>query len=117
MSSDYRELRVWNAGVDLTLLTYDLTRTFPRVEVFGLTSQMRRCAVSIPSNIAEGHGRFTRGEFRNALSNARGSVNELETQCEIAYRLGFTDDTRRAELFLATASISKGITRLKQRMR
>ena len=117
MSSNYRELRVWNQGIDLTLLTYQLTRSFPREELYGLTSQMRRCAISVPSNIAEGHGRFTRGEFRNHLSNARGSLNELETQCEIAFRLGYTDLSALQNLCVATDHLGKGITLLKQRLR
>jgi four helix bundle protein len=117
MASNYRDLRVWVEGIELTLFTYELTRAFPREELFGLTSQMRRCAVGVPSNIAEGHGRFTRGEFRNQLSNARGSVNELETQGEIAFRLGYTDMCSRDALFALTDHISRGITLLKRNMR
>jgi len=117
MASNYRDLRVWRQGIDLALLTYELTGSFPREELYGLTSQMRRCAVSVPSNVAEGHGRLTRGEFRNHLSNARGSLNELETQCEIAFRLGFTNDSARQQLFELADHISRGITLLKRNMR
>ena len=117
MDSDYRDLRVWSQGIDLALLAYEITRAFPREELYGLTSQMRRCAVSVPSNVAEGHGRFTNGEFRNQLSNARGSLNELETQCEIAFRLGFTSAAARETLFELTDHVSRGITLLKRNMR
>jgi four helix bundle protein len=71
---------------------YRLTQGFPREELYGLTSQIRRAAVSIPSNIAEGQGRLTRGEFRQFLGQARGSYAELETQMIIAQNLGYMPD-------------------------
>jgi len=77
--------------MDLTVTIYRLTGTFPREEVFGLSSQLRRSAVSIPSNIAEGQGRLNTREFRQFLGVARGSTCELQTQLEIARRLGLGD--------------------------
>ena len=77
--------------MELTLVVYRLTQSFPREEMFGLTNQMRRSAVSIPSNIAEGQGRLNTREFRQFLGVARGSVCEVQTQLEIARRLGLGD--------------------------
>jgi len=85
----YKDLIVWRKSVELVVLIYDLTDQFPRDELYGLTSQMRRSAVSIPSNIAEGRRRGTKKDFRNFLSIAFGSGSELETQIEIVKRLSF----------------------------
>ena len=84
----FRELLVWQRSIELATLIYRATAGFPREEVYGLTSQLRRAAVSVPSNIAEGQGRATSGEFRKFLSIARGSNFEIQTQLEIARRLG-----------------------------
>jgi four helix bundle protein len=84
----FHDLTVWRKSMDLTVAVYRITQAFPREEAFGLTSQMRRSAVSIPSNIAEGKGRLGTREFRQFLSVARGSNCELQTQLEIARRLG-----------------------------
>jgi four helix bundle protein len=77
---------------------YQFTESFPQREVFGLTNQMRRAAVSIPSNIAEGQGRATTKDFLNFLSVARGSLQELETQALLAHRLGYLDDVAKSNL-------------------
>jgi four helix bundle protein len=87
----YRDLKVWELGVDLALEVYRLTANFPKSEQYGLTSQLRRAAVSIPSNIAEGHARKTQPEFHRYLHIAKGSLAELETQLIIAKELGFAD--------------------------
>jgi four helix bundle protein len=87
----YRDLLVWQKGIELTLQIYQLTKAFPREEIYGLTSQMRRCAVSIPSNIAEGAGRLNTPEYKQFLGIARGSSFELQTQLVIAKELGFGD--------------------------
>lgn len=87
MTQSFRDLNVWQRAMQLTVAIYSLTRDFPREELYGLTSQIRRSAVSIPSNIAEGQGRFTNGEFRQFLGIARGSNCELQTQLEIARML------------------------------
>ena len=85
----YKELIVWQKSMDLVVAIYTLTEKFPREEIYGLTSQMRRAAVSVPSNIAEGSRRGSRKDFRNFLLIAFGSGSELETQIEISKRLSF----------------------------
>jgi four helix bundle protein len=87
----FRDLKVWQRSMELTIATYRLTKGFPREEVCGLTSQMRRAAVSVPSNIAEGFGRMNRREFKRFLLIARASNCELQTQLEIASLLGMGD--------------------------
>lgn len=88
-ASSYRDLMVWQKGITLVKLVYRLTQSFPGEEKFGLVSQMRRAAVSIPSNIAEGQGRHTTGEFVQFISHAEGSAAELDTQLVIAVELGY----------------------------
>ena len=87
----FRDLKVWQKAMDLTLVIYRVTQGFPQNETYGLTSQLKRCSVSIPSNIAEGQGRSNTREFGQFLGIARGSNCELQTQVEIARRLGFGD--------------------------
>jgi len=89
VAQHYRDLLVWQKAIELVTDIYRVTRGFPKDELYGLTSQIRRAAVSIPSNIAEGQGRLTRGEFRQFLGQARGSYAELETQLIIARNLGY----------------------------
>jgi len=88
-SGTYEDLRVWRRAMDLVLEVYRCTALFPKQEIYGLTSQMRRSAVSVPSNIAEGKGRFSRKELLQFLFHARGSLLELRTQITIARELGF----------------------------
>jgi four helix bundle protein len=87
-----KELKIWNKAMDLAVSVYELSAKFPADERFGLTSQVRRCAVSIPSNISEGAGRNTKGEFKQFLGIANGSAYELQTQIIIANKLNFIDD-------------------------
>ncbi len=87
----YKELKVWQCGMQITRSVYRVTADFPKEEIYGLTSQLRRCAVSIPSNIAEGHARDSRKELARFVSIARGSLAELETQLLIAEDLEFGD--------------------------
>jgi four helix bundle protein len=89
MAKSYRDLKVWNRAIELTVLIYAMTSEFPKAEVYGLSSQMRRAAVSIASNIAEGSARGTKKDFRQFVTVARGSNCELQTQITIAARLGF----------------------------
>jgi four helix bundle protein len=89
MGQSFKELVVWQRSIDLTVDVYQLTSKFPESERFGLTNQMRRASVSIPSNIAEGYGRATKGEYVQFLGHARGSCSELETQILIAKKLCF----------------------------
>ena len=84
----FRDLLVWQRSIQLATAIYRLTRDFPREELYGLTSQMTRAAVSIASNIAEGQGRLSTGEFQQFLGMARGSSFELQTQLEVARSLG-----------------------------
>ncbi len=93
----YRDLLVWQSGIELAERVYEATRSYPRDELFGLTSQTRRAAVSIPANIAEGYGRGTQAAYGSFLRIARGSLRELETHLIIANRVGIvppgqTDD-------------------------
>jgi four helix bundle protein len=99
MGESYRELIAWRKAMDLVTEIYGVTRAFPRDEVYGLTNQLRRAAVSVPSNIAEGQARFFRKEFHHFLSHARGSLVEIETQLMIAQNLGYlTPQQARAPL-------------------
>ena len=85
----YQDLLVWQKAVNYAEFCYKLTQAFPREEIFGLSSQLKRSCVSIPSNIAEGHGRITRGEYVHFLGIAQGSLRESETQIILANRLGY----------------------------
>ncbi len=89
MGHSYRDLLVWQKAKAFATRIYLATKDFPRSELYGLTSQIRRAAVSVPSNIAEGQGRLTRGEFQQFLGHARGSLLELDTQLAIAADLGY----------------------------
>ena len=110
----HRDLRVWNIAVQLTLEVYRITESFPRSEQFGLTSQMRRAAVSVASNIAEGHARSTRGEFRHFLSIARGSAIEVEVQLFLAEQIGYVQSPTVVKARGYCESISRMITKLKR---
>ena len=89
----YRDLVVWQKSMDLVISIYQLCRHFPDSERFGLTSQLQRAAVSIPSNIAEGYGRLNPGDYARFLITARGSLMEVETQLQIALHLGYIEDS------------------------
>ena len=90
--NNYKELKIWQKSVDLTVKIYESTKDFPRDKIYGLTSPIRRSAVSIPSNIAEGAGRNSNKEFNNFLGISNGSSCELETQLIIANRVAFLDE-------------------------
>ena len=93
MGESFRNLTVWQRSIELTLAVYRLTSKFPDSERFGLTNQLRRASVSVASNIAEGYGRATKGEYVQFLGHARGSNSEVETQIVISKALGFgTED-------------------------
>ena len=91
MIESYRDLRVWQEAMDLAEACYRLTARFPREEVYGLTSQIRRAGASIPANIAEGYGRNSRGAYVQFLRVAQGSLKELETHILLAGRLSLVD--------------------------
>jgi four helix bundle protein len=103
MGESYRDLIAWQRSVGFVTAIYGATQLFPRDELYGLTSQLRRAAVSVPSNIAEGQARFSRKEFHHFLSQARGSLVEIETQLLIAKNLGYLT-VGSAQLLLAQAS-------------
>lgn len=94
MKQDFRDLVVWQKAIAFVTEVYRVTQTFPKEEMYGLTSQIRRAAVSVPSNIAEGQGRLTRGEFRQFLGHAKGSLAELETQLVISQNLGYVKEAQ-----------------------
>jgi four helix bundle protein len=111
---NYDELIVWQKAIDLVTKIYKITATFPSEERFGLSSQARRAAVSIPSNIAEGHGRKASGAYLNHLSIAYGSLMELETQLQIALRLNFVSADETTILLAQTNEIGKMLNGLKK---
>jgi four helix bundle protein len=94
----FRDLLVWQKAMALAEGVYELSDQFPKKEVFGLSAQMRRCAVSVPSNIAEGHGRLSDRTLALFLGHARGSLYELESQTELAARLGFAEKSAAEEI-------------------
>jgi four helix bundle protein len=110
----YRDLKVWNIAVELTLEVYRITDSFPPSERFGLTSQLRRAAVSIASNIAEGHARNTRGEYRSFVSFARASAIEVEVQLYLSERLGYVPPSTLIKARDHCNSISRMLTNLKR---
>lgn len=103
----FKELRVWQKGIELVEMVYEITAAFPEEERYGLSAQMRRAAVSIPSNIAEGHLRKTTKDFKQFLSIARGSCAELETQIIIAHKLGLAEQSDFENLSLIMTELSK----------
>ena len=112
----YRDLKVWQKGIDLVVAVYGITASFPRSEQFGITAQMRRAAVSIPCNIAEGKGRKSQGAFANHLWIARGSMNEVETLSEISTRLGMLDKAADDAVHSACEEISRMLVALGRRI-
>jgi len=116
-NSSYRDLRIWNEAVELALAVYRVTMTFPRNEVYGLTSQMRRAAVSISSNIAEGKGHSSDGDFGRFLFHARGSLLELQTQVMIAKGLEYLTAEQASKLIQTTDDLGRGLNGLIQTVR
>lgn len=110
----HRDLIVWRKSMDLVVLVYRASEGLPRHELYGLTSQIRRAASSIPANIAEGQGRRSKTEFRQFLGNARGSILELDTHLELALRLNYLTQTqydRINEQLLEVSRILNGLLR------
>ena len=103
----YEDLIAWQKAIELVAKVYRATNDFPRREIFVLTSQMRRCAISVPSNIAEGQGRLSTGEFKQFLGHARGSIFELQTQIKIATMLGYFEKRAAEELKDAAAEVGR----------
>jgi four helix bundle protein len=107
MAQSFRELLVWQKAMQLTVAIYHLTSKFPKEEQYGFTAQIRRAAVSMPNNIAEGHGRLSNREFWQFLSVARGSMCELQTQLEIAKSPGFGNPKSIDEAELLSHEVRK----------
>jgi four helix bundle protein len=107
MGDSYRNLIAWQRAMGLVTGIYGATRGFPRDELYGLTNQLRRAAVSVPSNIAEGQARFSRREFHYFLSIARGSLVEIETQLCIAQNLGYLSTKQAQPLLTQTAELGR----------
>jgi four helix bundle protein len=112
MIESFRDLIVWNRGIELSVLIYEITKSFPKDEIFGLTSQLRRASVSIPSNIAEGYGRGSSGAYVNFLKTSRGSLYELETQLTIAKKLKYIDNELYTKLNRCTRELEKMLNSL-----
>ena len=111
--NSFRDLRVWQVGMDLVEHIYRLTQAFPSQEMYGLTSQMRRASVSIPSNIAEGHTREYTKEYLYHISVAQASLAELQTQVEIAQRLHYITPEQFKEVLSPSTSLAKQLYALR----
>ena len=109
----YRDLRVWQSGIELVMMVYETSEQFPAREIYGLTSQIRRAAVSIPSNIAEGHTRESTKEYLHHLSIAQASLAEVETQIEIAFRLKYCTDDELDKILTHATSLAKQLYSLR----
>ena len=112
-SRNYRDLIVWKKSIDLVSVLYTSTSTFPKEEIYGMTSQIRRAGVSIPANIAEGQGRNSRGEFRQFLGIAQGSLAELETLLLISGNLLYFTPQKTDELLEMCQEIGRLLAGLK----
>lgn len=112
----YKDLQIWQMGMDLAVGCYRLTEAFPKAEQYGLTTQFRRSASSVPANIAEGHGRETTGAFIQHLRIAQGSLKETETHILLAVRLGFVSDKETEEETNRISQLGKMIRSLIRRL-
>ena len=117
LNKPHKKLDVWKKAIDLVQKIYELTKIFPKNEDFGLTNQMRRAAISVPSNISEGAARQTKKEFIQFLHMAQGSLSELDTQMEIAIRLGYLKEDHFSEVLSLTNDIDKMLTGLIKSLR
>jgi four helix bundle protein len=108
---DYKDLHVWQKAMDLAKQIYSLTGGFPSEEKFGLVSQLRRAAVSVPSNIAEGQARNTTGEYVQFLSHAEGSAAELDTQLRLSIELGYCAGADVEDVFRLVTDVQKMLKR------
>ena len=109
----HRDLLAWQKAMALVTEIYSATSCFPQQEMYGLMSQLRRAAVSVPSNLAEGHGRNSRKEFHQFIGHARGSLAEVETQIEIASNLGYLRRDRASELLVRVNELGRILTGLR----
>lgn len=116
MISDYKDLVVWQKAMTLAEMVYKLTESFPKEEIYGLTSQMRRAAISIPSNIAEGNSRSYSKEYSHFLSIANGSKSELETQLLLSVNIGYTTENQIEPLLNLLKEIAKMLTSIMKKI-
>ncbi len=107
MLKSYRDLVVWQKAMDVTVETYRFSNDFPKSELYGLTSQLRRAGVSVPSNVAEGYGRGSRKEYVQFLCISQGSLKELETQVIIAQRLNYGSKTAGDDLLESSEEVGR----------
>ncbi len=110
---NYRDLRVWQSGMELVVMVYEISEKFPSKEIDSLTSQIRRAAVSVPSNIAEGHTRESTKEYLHHLSIAQASLAEAETQMEIAFRLEYCTQDDLDKILAHSSSLGKQLYALR----
>src|SRR5689334_1865607 len=114
--NNFKELKVWQKGMDLAQKIYCHTKTFPKEELYGLTSQVRRSALSVPSNIAEGHNRHATKEFLYFIKIALGSIAEVETQILFAERLQYLSGDEAEELVRAIHEIGRMLRAMPQKL-
>lgn len=110
MVKTFRDLLIWQKSMEFVVMVYENTSTFPDAEKFGLVSQLRRAAVSLPSNIAEGYGRKSPGELNRFLNISMGSLFEIQTQIEIANKLGFISNDSFTKLFDHSREIERMVS-------
>lgn len=113
---DFRELKVWQKAHQLTLAVYQATRDFPREELYNLTSQLRRCSCSVPTNLAEGCGRTGESDFARFCSIAMGSASELEYLLLLAHDLSLLKDPQYRDLSQATTEVKRMLAALMQKL-
>jgi four helix bundle protein len=116
LPASHRELLVWQKSMDMAVQVYRLTDRFPKSELYRLTSQVTRAAVSVPANIAEGNGRGSRREYAHFLAIAKGSLNETETFLFLALRLGYLRENETAPTMFLITEIGKMLTTLRARL-
>jgi four helix bundle protein len=117
MAKSYRELIVWQRSIELSVALYELTRRFPREEIYGLTSQLRRAGVAVASNIAEGWGRGTKPDYRNFLCIARGSALEVQTQLVITRKLGYGEPKKLEQAEGLSIEVGKMLWTMVEKLR
>jgi four helix bundle protein len=117
VGASFKELLVWQRAIEMSLAIYKFTASFPAAEQFGLTSQLRRASVSVASNISEGYGRSTRGEYVLFLGHARGSICEIQTQLVISTALGFGEEKRRTLAENLTNEVSRMLVAMMNKLR
>jgi len=117
VSGTFEDLRAWQCAMMLALDIYQSTSHFPKQEIYGLTSQLRRAAVSVPSNIAEGKGRSSDRELCQFLNHARGSIYEVQTQLMLAQRIGYLDKEQSTQLLAQAAEVGRLLNGLMKALR